>query len=105
MQSSDFAGVYRKIAELFDIEIVEKIYENFRGRQIVFPQRLYLQEYITKNNPVSSAKEATFKEDMASIQDELSMYISKKYTDGESIRELAKKYGYSERWIRKLING
>ena len=35
---------------------------------------------ITKNNPVSSAKEATFKEDMANIQDELSMYISKKYT-------------------------
>ena len=36
---------------------------------------------INKNNPVSSAKEATFKEDMASIQDELSMYLSKKYTD------------------------
>ena len=36
---------------------------------------------ITKNNPVSSAKEATFKEDIVSIQDELSMYISKKYTD------------------------
>ena len=36
---------------------------------------------ITKNNPVSSAKEASFKEDMASIQDELSMYISKKYTE------------------------
>ena len=36
---------------------------------------------ITKNNPVSSAKEATFKEDMVSIQDELSMYLSKKYTD------------------------
>ena len=36
---------------------------------------------ITKNNPVSSAKEATFKEDVTSIQDELSMYLSKKYTD------------------------
>ena len=36
---------------------------------------------ISKNNPVSSAKEATFKEDMSNIQDELSMYISKKYTD------------------------
>ena len=36
---------------------------------------------ITKNNPVSSAKEATFKEDMANIQDELSMYLSKKYTE------------------------
>ena len=33
---------------------------------------------ISKNNPVSSAKEATFKEDMSNIQDELSMYISKK---------------------------
>ena len=39
---------------------------------------------ITKNNPVSSAKEATFKEDMTSIQDELSMYLSKKYTDNQT---------------------
>ena len=36
---------------------------------------------ISNNNPVSSAKEATFKEDVAAMQDELSMYISKKYTD------------------------
>ena len=36
---------------------------------------------ISKNNPVSSAKEATFKEDVTAIQDELSMYLSKKYTD------------------------
>ena len=36
---------------------------------------------ISKNNPVSSAKEATFKEDVSNIQDELSMYLSKKYTD------------------------
>ena len=39
---------------------------------------------VTKNNPVSSAKEATFKEDMTSIQDELSMYLSKKYTDNST---------------------
>ena len=36
---------------------------------------------ISKNNPVSSAKEATFKEDVTAIQDELSMYLSKNYTD------------------------
>ena len=36
---------------------------------------------ITKNNPVSSAKEATFKENVTAMQDELSMYLSKKYTD------------------------
>ena len=35
---------------------------------------------ITKNNPVSSAKEATFKEDVRGMQDELSLYLSKKYT-------------------------
>ena len=42
---------------------------------------------ITKNNPVSSAKEATFKEDMSNIQDELSMYLSKKYTDNPTTFE------------------
>ncbi len=36
---------------------------------------------INTNNPVGSAKEATFKENITSIQDELSMYLSKKYTD------------------------
>ena len=36
---------------------------------------------ISDNNPISSAKEAIFKEDITSIQDELAMYISKKYTD------------------------
>ena len=36
---------------------------------------------ISKNNPLSSAKEAAFKEDVTAMQDELSMYISKKYTD------------------------
>ena len=36
---------------------------------------------ISKNNPVSSAKEATFKEDVTAMQDELSMYLSKKYAD------------------------
>ena len=36
------------------------------------------KEKMKNNFTVSSAKEATFKEDMASIQDELSMYISKK---------------------------
>ena len=39
---------------------------------------------ITKNNPVSSAKEATFKEDVTAIQDELSLYLSKKYTDNST---------------------
>ena len=35
---------------------------------------------ISKNNPVESAREARFKEDIRSIQDELSMYLSSEYT-------------------------
>ena len=34
---------------------------------------------LSKNNPIESAKEARFKEDIRAIQDELSMYISKEY--------------------------
>ncbi len=36
---------------------------------------------LTQNNPIIGAKEATFKEDIVEIQDELSMYLSKKYLE------------------------
>ena len=43
---------------------------------------------ITKNNPVSSAKEATFKQDVRSFQEELSMYIGKQnLIDTQGTRE------------------
>ena len=43
---------------------------------------------ITKNNPVDSAKEATFKQDVRSFQDELSMYVSNQIIqDTQGIRE------------------
>ena len=43
---------------------------------------------ITKNNPVSSAKEATFKQDVRSFQEELSMYIGKQNViDTQGTRE------------------
>ena len=35
---------------------------------------------LSKNNPIESAKEATFKEDARIFQDELAMYIAKDYT-------------------------
>ena len=36
---------------------------------------------LSKNNPVESAKEATFKEDVRTFQDELAMSVSKKYAN------------------------
>ncbi len=50
---------------------------------------------ITKNNPIESAKEAVFKEDVRAFQDELNMYISKEYTNLQGQRDIkitAKKY-------------
>lgn len=35
---------------------------------------------LSKNNPIESAREARFKEDIRNIQDELSMYLSSQYT-------------------------
>ncbi len=42
---------------------------------------------ITKNNPVDSAKEATFKEDVRSFQDELALTVAKEYTDKQGQRD------------------
>ena len=36
---------------------------------------------LSKNNPIESAKEARFKEDVRTFQDELALYISKQYAN------------------------
>ena len=42
---------------------------------------------ISKNNPIESAKEASFKEDIRTFQDELAMYILKDYTSKGGARD------------------
>ena len=42
---------------------------------------------ITKNNPVDSAKEATFKEDVKAFQDDLALTVAKQYTDKQGQRD------------------
>ena len=42
---------------------------------------------ISKNNPIESAKEASFKEDVRTFQDELAMYIAKDYTSKAGARD------------------
>ena len=42
---------------------------------------------ITKNNPVESAKESTFKEDVRNFQDELAITVAKEYTDKQGQRD------------------
>ena len=42
---------------------------------------------LSKNNPIESAKEATFKEDVRAYQDELNIYISKEYQQTAGARD------------------
>ena len=42
---------------------------------------------LSKNNPIDSSKEATFKEDVRTFQDELAMYIAKDYTSKAGARD------------------
>lgn len=76
-ESELYNSVYKEICEMIGIEATLKIYLRFKGQQINFPVRLYNTHLIQMN-------------------------VIKEY-DGTNIRELAQKYDYSERTIRRMI--
>lgn len=68
---------YAQLNELVGTEKMYQIFEMYRGRQISFPMRLY-------------------------DRDKVSQQIVKEY-DGHNLAQLTKKYDYSQRWIRQII--
>ena len=78
MQPEDFADIYTEIANAMGPDVAVTIHKLFKGQQILFPQRLYKKEYVYA-------------------------YIKKNY-DGSNVRELAKKFDYSERRVRQILN-
>lgn len=70
-------GAYSELAAFLDIETVIKIHSKYRGTQIFFPVELFSREFIAKQ-------------------------IVAEY-NGSNVRELATKYGYTEKWIRKIL--
>ena len=78
MQVEDLADVYMEIADKIGVDAAIAIHEMFKGQQIMFPQKLYNKEYIH-------------------------CYIKENY-NGRNVRELAKKFGYSDRRVRQIIN-
>ncbi len=65
------------MAEIVGVEKTKLIYENFRGQQVTFPQRLYDREYVTG-------------------------YVKDHY-NGKNLKELSFQFGYSERRIREML--
>lgn len=77
MHASDFVPIYEEIAKTIGEEETMKLYENFRGQQITFPRRFFSVEYVAR-------------------------YVNENY-DGSNMRELARKFDYSERRIREFL--
>ncbi len=71
-------GIYQEIAEELGINVAEVIYEKYGGLQIVFPNKF---------------------EDPASIHE----LICNEYSNGANVQRLAKKYKFSERYVRKIL--
>lgn len=72
------ADIYIQFIEIIGLENTKKIYEVFRGQQIVFPKRFYKQEFV--------------------IKDVVARY------DGTNINELAREYDYTDRYLRRLMS-
>ena len=72
-----FNTVYNDISETFGIDVAIHMYEHYKGLQITFPTRLFNSEYVKSKIPIEY--------------------------DGSNIKQLAKKYGYSEKTIRRIL--
>ncbi|VIG08692.1 Uncharacterised protein [Clostridioides difficile] len=76
--SEDYKGIYSEMVEILGEDIVRLIYQNYKGQQVTFPMKLYSNEYVEK-------------------------YIDKNITS-KTIREMCRELGYTEGWIKHLIN-
>lgn len=70
-------GIYYELSDLIGIDATLKIYEMYRGQQLTLPVRLFDKNFII-------------------------CQIVKEY-NGYNIKHLATKFGYSEKWVRKII--
>ncbi|MBS5886852.1 Mor transcription activator family protein [Clostridium sp.] len=76
IDKSDFNGIYEELIELLGLEVTIKIHEYFKGQQVNFPMRLNSKTYAMKELQGKSVSDS---------------------------KELAKKLGYTDNWIRKLL--
>lgn len=70
-------GIYKKIADLIGIDNAKLIFREYRGQQVTFPVEFYSKQYIYSR-------------------------IIEEY-DGTNTKQLATKYGYSERTVRRIV--
>lgn len=72
-----FNDIYKEIGNALGLDVAISIYQMYKGQQVTFPVHLFSTKRIQKS-------------------------VIKEF-DGSNIRELAKKYGYSEKTVRRMI--
>ncbi len=77
IKSENLNGIYSEIADLLGVECALQIHSKYRGTQMFFPVELFGKDFIVSQ-------------------------IVSEY-DGKNIPQLAPKYGYTEKWIRKIL--
>lgn len=70
-------GIYNDLANLIGMEATKTIFDEYRGQQITFPVEFYSKKFIHNQ-------------------------IVKEY-NGFNVKQLATKYEYSERSIRRIL--
>lgn len=77
MEALIYNGIYEDMVDYLGLEITVKIYERYKGQQINFPIKLHSMEYIVEQLSTNN--------------------------DSKSIKAIARKYGYTEQWLRRMI--
>lgn len=76
--SADLAGIYRDLAETVGVNNTYKIYNHFKGMQMMFPLKFYSSEYIARQ-------------------------LVEEYENGVNVHALVRKYKLSESRIRQIL--
>ena len=69
--------VYKEMVDLIGYDNTMILYTYYKGQQVTFPIKLFKSECVSE--------------------------MIKKQYDGTNAKKLARKYGYSERWIKELL--
>lgn len=76
---NQYNGIYQELLDYFGADIMNKLYEKYKGQSISFPIKLINPEW-------------------------KKLQIQKDSANGASVKELAKKYEYTEQRTRVILN-
>lgn len=77
-KAQHYNGIYHDMFIILGEEVTKKIYQFYRGQQVTFPMRSYSNQYTIE-------------------------YLTHHY-NGQNLKQLSRELGYTERWIKQLID-